>query len=135
MSTTTVTLATCSEYCAGGYRTDFLAADHYGEDTPATRRCDAGEMPCPYHRCYRWDDNHTAPMTRTGDYRERYAVGLSQGWAHAAFVDAYGPEHDRPAPTYDGDNATPAEVGYADGWTEGVERYRSDRWADGTPHE
>lgn len=72
-------------------------------------------------------------MPMSQEYTDRYAVGLDHGYAHAVFVDAYGTEHDRPAPSYDGDSATQAEMGYADGWAEGVERFGNGQWPDGTP--
>lgn len=65
-------------------------------------------------------------LTEHPDYVERFAVGRSHGWDHAAYVDACGTMYERPAPTYDGDNATPGEIGYADGWQEGTDDYAAD---------
>lgn len=47
------------EKCGGsGYRPDFVFLDHHGQDTPATKACEAGVRPCPYHECYWAQDNH-----------------------------------------------------------------------------
>lgn len=72
-------------------------------------------------------------MAMPQTYADRYAVAVEHGWAHAAFVDAYGPEHDQPNPGYSGPDATDHERGYAHGWAEGVERFRNGQWPDGTP--
>lgn len=61
-----VKLASCGEYCADGYRTDVMSPDHYGEDSPAIRACDAGTMPCPDHRCYSWATSHRIRPRPTG---------------------------------------------------------------------
>lgn len=58
-------------------------------------------------------------------YADRFDLAVERGWEHAAFVDAYGPEHDRPNPGYRGSDALDYERGYADGWAEGVERFRN----------
>lgn len=62
----TPTLAGSCEHCHNGYRTDFMAIDHYGEDTPETRACAAEEAPCPAHECY-WADRHGTELFHGGD--------------------------------------------------------------------
>lgn len=87
---------------------------------------------------------------------EAYEVGLSHGWDHANFVDAYGKEHDRRTPavpscyqeiTYGSAmywSLTAAERGAEDnkrrtqhreftaGWSEGKKRFRYGKYPDGT---
>jgi hypothetical protein len=74
------------------------------------------------------------PLTQRPEYADRYTVGLGHGWTHAAWLDANPlATDDYPAPTYDGFSATDAEIGYADGWAEGVKRFENDENVDGTP--
>lgn len=85
--------------------------------------------------------------------REAHEVGLSRGWDHANFVDAYGKEHDTRKPEYPAylhvpmsrsgyypEGMTVAEMNdrlaarkvFEAAWKEGRKRFRLGQYPDGT---
>lgn len=91
----------------------------------------------------------------TSTYSEMFLWGADRGWTHAAFVDAYGKEHERRGPNYPGSmNIDPNEDGisyevrqariyeraerlaqraeFAKGWTQGRRWFHQNRYCDGT---
>ncbi|MEU6362179.1 hypothetical protein [Streptomyces albidoflavus] len=58
-----------------------------------------------------------------------WEAGVENGWDHANFVKAYGKQHDRrqSIPARHEDHAD----AYRQGWSEGLKRFRYDRYTDG----
>lgn len=106
----TITKHSC-EYCANGYRTDFMGIDHHGRNDQEATACDNGTTPCPDHRCYytppvsmaqvRTPERTTNENATTSshhvlaDYERRTIAGLLQddrlsyigGWLAAVLDD------------------------------------------------